>query len=54
MENFHLKNLTKRTKDILFTIEHLIHLIKKEKKRILIFLCLNFFMCMIKKLMFNK
>jgi len=45
MENFHLKNLTKRTKDILFTIEHLIHLIKKEKKKNFDFFVSKFFLC---------
>ncbi len=48
------KNLIESTKNILFKIEHLIHLTKKGKKSILIFLCLNFFMYMIFKMMFKK
>jgi hypothetical protein len=31
-QKIHFKNLTKRTKTILFKIEHLIHLTKKGKK----------------------
>jgi hypothetical protein len=43
------KSLTKRTKNILFKIEHLIHLTKKGKKMNLDFcVCLNPFMYMIK------
>ncbi len=38
-QKIHFKNLTKRTKTILFKIEHLIHLTKKGKKWIVTFLC---------------
>ncbi len=31
-QKLHFQNLTKRTKNILFKIEHLIHLTKKKKK----------------------
>ncbi len=59
MENFQHKNLTKRTKNVLFKIEHLIHLTKTNKNiNFYFFVCLNFlsyfFMYMIKILRFNK
>ncbi len=54
-KNFILRNLIEKTKNILFKIEHLIHLTKKGKKiNFDFFVCLNFFMYMIKKLTFNK
>jgi hypothetical protein len=54
MEKFQHKKLTERT-NILFKIEHLIHLTKKGKKiNFDFFVCLNFLMYMTKKLTFNK
>ncbi len=52
---FNIKNLTERTKNILFKIEHLIHLTRiGEKMSFDFFVCLNFFTYMIKKLMFKN
>jgi hypothetical protein len=55
MENFQHKNLIERTKNILLKIEHLIHLTEKWKKiNFDFFVCLNFFMYIVEKLMFHK
>ncbi len=49
MEKNNLKNLTKRTNNILFKIEQLIHVTKKGKKiNFHFFVCLIFLMYMIK------
>jgi hypothetical protein len=41
-QKVNIKNLTERTKNILFKIEHLINLTKQRKKSFLSFVCLNF------------
>jgi hypothetical protein len=48
------KSLTKTTKNILFKIEHLIHLTKKEKNEFGFFCMFKCFYVHDKKLTFNK